>query len=451
MASPLTFLALSRRCEVTELEHLTGTCELLDLIGRLVHGLQRERGLSVLYLGASGARFASRRLEQITACEPLAVELQRWFASIDSRRALPGARARLYGRIASAQQGLEALAALRRQVSLLAWPASRAAAAYRRLIAALLMVVYEAADDATDPGVSRLLVAVIHLMQAKEFAGQERAIGATWLATGVRQDDERQRLLGLIERQERCHRIVATFSAAADSGRAIDARLTTTGEQERLRRILLTRAGDRPLPADQVTNWFAACTQRIDAMRDAEQALVDDLSALCAHRLATARLDVERYDALVAAEAVPDTGGAATAAACPAQPSGDDASEALQFFTAAASGGLPARDPLWADGDDRAEPPGPGLGRSVLDLVCEQSRRLQAMEDELATVRATLDERKRIERAKGLLMAHRGLNEDQAHRVLRDLAMNQGRRLVDIAEAVLATADVLSTAPLQRH
>ncbi len=49
------------------------------------------------------------------------------------------------------------------------------------------------------------------------------------------------------------------------------------------------------------------------------------------------------------------------------------------------------------------------LERSVLDMVQEQSHRLQAMSDELETVRASLNERKIVERAKGLLMAHRRL------------------------------------------
>ena len=56
---------------------------------------------------------------------------------------------------------------------------------------------------------------------------------------------------------------------------------------------------------------------------------------------------------------------------------------------------------------------------------------------------AALNDRKIVERAKGLLMAHRHLSEAEAHKVLRKMAMNQNRRLVDVAEAVLTTADVL--------
>jgi AmiR/NasT family two-component response regulator len=85
----------------------------------------------------------------------------------------------------------------------------------------------------------------------------------------------------------------------------------------------------------------------------------------------------------------------------------------------------------------------PQIGRSVLELVRAQTQRLQAMSAELDAVRASLNERKLIERAKGLLMAHRHLREDEAHRLLRETAMNQNKRLVDVAEAVLAMADML--------
>jgi AmiR/NasT family two-component response regulator len=79
----------------------------------------------------------------------------------------------------------------------------------------------------------------------------------------------------------------------------------------------------------------------------------------------------------------------------------------------------------------------------VLALVQEQAQRLQAMSDELETARSALTQRKVIERAKGLLMAHRHMSEDDAYKALRRMAMNQNRRLAEVAEAVLATAEVL--------
>ncbi|ENO77964.1 ANTAR domain-containing response regulator, partial [Thauera sp. 63] len=107
---------------------------------------------------------------------------------------------------------------------------------------------------------------------------------------------------------------------------------------------------------------------------------------------------------------------------------------------------VPART---APGAERVEAPGaealgPRLGRSIVDLLHAQSQRLQAMSDELDAARAALEERKLIERAKGLLMSCRGLSEDEAYRLLRQTAMSQGRRLAEVAGATLALADVLA-------
>ena len=86
---------------------------------------------------------------------------------------------------------------------------------------------------------------------------------------------------------------------------------------------------------------------------------------------------------------------------------------------------------------------GPQVERSILELVHEQAQRLQQMGDELDMVRASLNERKLVERAKGLLMAHRQLSVHEAHKTLRQMAMNQNRRLAEVAQAVLAMAEIL--------
>ena len=74
----------------------------------------------------------------------------------------------------------------------------------------------------------------------------------------------------------------------------------------------------------------------------------------------------------------------------------------------------------------------------VRDAVVRQHARERS-----ARVRAALNERKLVERAKGLLMATRKLSEDEAHKMLRQTAMSQNRRLVDVAETVLSMADYL--------
>ncbi|MGC8165229.1 ANTAR domain-containing response regulator, partial [Salmonella enterica] len=80
----------------------------------------------------------------------------------------------------------------------------------------------------------------------------------------------------------------------------------------------------------------------------------------------------------------------------------------------------------------------PHLTQSIVDILRTQSERLQNLTQELATVRESLEERKLIERAKGVLMMKQGLNEEAAYRLLRKHAMNQNRRIAEVAQAILS-------------
>ena len=81
--------------------------------------------------------------------------------------------------------------------------------------------------------------------------------------------------------------------------------------------------------------------------------------------------------------------------------------------------------------------------KPILDVAIARFREFQALRDELKKTKATLDERKLIERAKGLLMRERNLSESEAHAALRKLAMDRQQKLGDVAEALIAFADVL--------
>jgi|APThiThiocy_cv2_1041547.scaffolds.fasta_scaffold00137_92 hypothetical protein len=415
MKSGLSFLIAARRCEIDELDQLARTSELVGLIGRLVHALQRERGMSNVFLASHGVRLAEQRAPQIAECLALEQEVRAGFDQLEAEhhRGLgSGNGARLFSRIAWVLPGLDALPALRRRIDALELRPSQSTAAFVKLIAGLLSVVFEAADGATDPEISRLLVAMFNFMQGKEFAGQERAFGAAALAMGRSDETRRLQWQHLIESQERCFQVFIDFSGDAVLALWRESQSDATmAELERMRRRGATSA-----PADAALGqaWFDCCTRRIDAMRTVEDRLAADLRALCSHKTARARSELLTYRQVLDTLA-PQTGAAL-------------------FFDD-------------ADADAQAATPaqlGRHLERSVLDMVQEQSHRLQAMSDELQTVRASLNERKLVERAKGLLMAHRRMSEQEAHKMLRETAMNQGRRLVEVAESVLAMADYLS-------
>ncbi len=422
MKSGLNFLVAAKRCEIAELQQLALTSALVNATGRLIHGLQRERGLSNLLIGSQGARFADMRLQQIEECRQIEGELRACFDDLDTASASVGHGARLFSRIAYVLQGLDALEGLRERVGALQWNTRQATDAYVRLVTGLLAVVFEAADSASDPEISRLLVARFNFMQGKEFAGQERAVGSALFASGRADTGEQQRLLHLIESQERCLQVFGEFAhpEVAEVWAASQAS-APLAELERMRRVLCTAAHGAPLNAQLSQAWFDCCSQRIDRMKVVEDRLALDLQHTCENKTIAAQAELASYEALHAT---------------PPQ-----RADAMSFFHDAAAATSPTGFGTSTQGY------GLQLERSILELVQEQARRLQTMGEELDTVRSSLNERKVIERAKGLLMAHRQLSEEEAHKTMRQMAMNQNRRLIEVAEAVLAMADVLPARP----
>ncbi|MDX9997575.1 MAG: ANTAR domain-containing protein [Phenylobacterium sp.] len=85
----------------------------------------------------------------------------------------------------------------------------------------------------------------------------------------------------------------------------------------------------------------------------------------------------------------------------------------------------------------------PGRVRPVLEVAMSRFAVMQQMRADLEKARADLASRKTIERAKGLLMKARGLDEDAAYRALRKLAMDNGRPLAAVAADLIAFAGVL--------
>ncbi|MDZ7818707.1 MAG: nitrate- and nitrite sensing domain-containing protein [Aliarcobacter sp.] len=198
-----------------------------------------------------------------------------------------GHGARLYSRIAYVLQGLDALPQLRARVQSQAWSAARTTTAYIRLINGLLAVVFEAADSASDPDVSRQLVALFNFMQGKEFTGQERATGSALFAAGRADAPAQQQLLHLIESQERCLQVFTEFASPPQlQAWSTCQRPDNLVALERLRRILCTTPAGTTLDSELSQTWFDTCTAGIDAMKAVEDLLFVRLLSLCQQRIA---------------------------------------------------------------------------------------------------------------------------------------------------------------------
>ena len=82
--------------------------------------------------------------------------------------------------------------------------------------------------------------------------------------------------------------------------------------------------------------------------------------------------------------------------------------------------------------------------KPVLDAAITRFRMFHKMRAELAATKLALEERKLVDRAKGILMKARGLDEEAAYALLRKSAMDQGKRIADVADALVSAAGLLS-------
>ena len=81
--------------------------------------------------------------------------------------------------------------------------------------------------------------------------------------------------------------------------------------------------------------------------------------------------------------------------------------------------------------------------KSILDTAVSRCNAFNRLRDELDRATAALEERKVIDRAKGILMKERGIAEDEAYAMLRNAAMNDNRRIAEVAQAVVTAARLL--------
>jgi response regulator NasT len=81
--------------------------------------------------------------------------------------------------------------------------------------------------------------------------------------------------------------------------------------------------------------------------------------------------------------------------------------------------------------------------KPILDLAIRRFHAFSRLQAELNEARTELAERKTIDRAKAILMESRKLTEPEAYALLRSTAMSQGRRIADVADALITAAGLL--------
>ncbi len=413
------FLLSAKRAEIAALKQLLISSSLVTKVTELIHELQRERGLSNTFLVSEGQRFALQREEEVAATEIAEQKFRQALAELDLNNVSPSS-ARLFSSIAFVLHCLEELAPLRARIADQSVSPTENTQMYNRLIAGLLAVVFEAADISNDPDITRALVAMFNFSQGKEYAGQERAWGLIGFTTGTFTSATQDRLHTMQEAQARCFDIFIEFSQTIPQAQWRQLEISeATHELDRLRQMVQRyRKGDS-LPTAISEVWYEVATRRIDGMQEIERELATALLELCTNKITQAEEDLRLH---------------------------------REHLKELATVEEPPMSPLSILPEDAAQSSlnvAPGvnvkLARSIYELVQGQAERLQRISEELAEARQALEERKLIDKAKGLLIQSKGISEEEAYRQLRQAAMDNNKRIVDVAANVISVADMLKS------
>lgn len=81
--------------------------------------------------------------------------------------------------------------------------------------------------------------------------------------------------------------------------------------------------------------------------------------------------------------------------------------------------------------------------KPLMDVAIARFREYQALKNELIQVKSNLEERKAIDRAKGIIMKRKNCDEESAYQLLRKTAMSNNQRIAEVARNIIATVELL--------
>ena len=279
-------LLLDRYRLVTQMERVGALAELAPAVSAVVHELQRERGRSAGFLSSKGQVFADILPQQRAASDGRRAEL---VAALDMF-AFSNYDATLRSRADEALARLDDLEAKREAVDRFGLTVPEMAKYYTGTIMSLLGIVETMLQVSGVDEISKEISAYINLLQAKERAGRERAMGAVGFGSGVFQPAIYDNLVKLIAAQNTFLDSFRLYGRQQDKD-FYDKTLTGKPVEEvaRMREIALRSRENGDLEGITGAYWFEQITDKINLMKQVEDFVAQDLQELAAHDMAKAR------------------------------------------------------------------------------------------------------------------------------------------------------------------
>ncbi len=271
------FVVVDAQRTSSELGDVGALATLAPDVSALVHELQKERGQSAGFIGSHGGEtFRQGLLAQRNDTNSARTQLE---AALNDFP-LDNYGAGFAEKMARARSMVAELDRMRQQVDSLSLAVGDMAKHYGGTIAELLGIVEEMAVLSTDAEVTRAIAAYTNLLQAKERAGIERAMGAAGFGAAEFSPTVHRRFVSLIAAQEA---FLANFAAYATPAERQFFAKTVSGADvatvERMREVAIASPFGGSLEGITGPQWFSAITAKIDLLKAVEDRIAANLNA----------------------------------------------------------------------------------------------------------------------------------------------------------------------------
>lgn len=267
---------LDRRQVSTEMEALNQLASVAPAISGVVHELQKERGTSAVFIGSKGEKFSAELPQQYEDTDNALTAMNAALASFDAN----AYGTSLKNKLQSAKDALGELSASRDNVKSFAFTVPNMAGYYTPTIAKLLSIVEEMAVLSSNAKITNSITAYTSFLQAKERAGQERAMGGAGFGAGQFSPPVYRRFVELIAEQKV---LLDTFSIYATPSERDALKSIVSGadvdDVQRMRKVAVDSQYTGSTDNIQGPHWFATITKKIDLMKKVEDVIASDLTA----------------------------------------------------------------------------------------------------------------------------------------------------------------------------
>ncbi len=248
----------------------------IKVAGQIIHALQVERGVTAGFLASSG----KSGVVELTAARKASDEAVSRLAELAAELGGLGDE-QINGEIAQLNPKFDQLHANRTQIDTLSLTGAQSFQAYTSTIGQLMELVSTLSLKGVDSQIASQIIAYTQLMQAKEIAGRERGTGNAIINAGRPDLNQTITFTRLAGAQEALLSDFLNLQPNALQAPYRDALKTEADDMiERVRARVVESQGGGPLKDLDPKSWFAAMTQRIEAMRTLETRSLGDVVAI---------------------------------------------------------------------------------------------------------------------------------------------------------------------------